>query len=132
MCDEFAVHYLEKQILDGRRLRLKEFNKSIPHLQEMLERVREETKTARVGLEGCHMMLEEVRCRLEAARRDRAAAKGSYTSVFQVIPTPPAVLISLTSTSQVIVPCAHVVHDLKLHFRLETLISSPFHLLLPY
>src|SRR5260370_28757053 len=111
---------------------MKEFNKSIPHLQEMLERVCEETKTACIGLEGCHMRLEEVCCQLEEAWQDRVAAKRLIHFCLQVIPMPLAILISLTSASQVIAPCAHFIYDLKLHFWLETLILSPFHLMLPY
>jgi hypothetical protein len=107
-CNEFAGHYsgamarldpsydeaclaqqhvigedLEKQI-DGYKLELKKYGTSIPRLQDELERVREETLTARVGLRADRKRLEEARLQLEEARRDRAAAKvakGSYIFV---------------------------------------------------
>ena len=97
MCDEFALHCSDARIrlhpsyhracsarklaiaksaqesFDCRWSEQEEFKKTIAYLQRVLEGVRREMKAARVTL-------EEVRRELGEARRDRAAARGLYSS----------------------------------------------------
>ncbi len=105
MCNKFAVHYssvkaclhsshnmacsawqhlIAKDVeewIDGHQSQLKKLSKSIPHLQEVLERICEETKTACSKLEDCCMRLGKVHCQLEEDRWDQGAANGSCTSI---------------------------------------------------
>jgi hypothetical protein len=104
MCGKFAVHYSQTKIrlhpsyrtafsarkaaivqavqerIDVHRSQLEVFNRTIPHLQRILEEVRQEIRAAGVDLENHRTRLEEVRRELKGARQDRAAARGSTSS----------------------------------------------------